>query len=85
MITVCKSCGNYTVLQGAEVEGARTLIKKLRLQLSDPKTAQSVIDQKKMIAQLQLEVELLSATIYRQHFATVANDVRQIEPEMAVA
>jgi len=81
MITVCKSCGNYTVLQGSEVEGARTLIKKLRLQLADPQTRQAVLDQKRKIDQLALEIELLSSSINGQHFASAANDVRQIEPE----
>ena len=60
MITVCTSCGNYMVLPGQEVEGARTLVKQLRLLLKDPKTQSEVTAKNNAIQQLRLEVELLA-------------------------
>lgn len=61
MITTCRSCGNYTVLLGAEIEGARTMIKKLRLLLSDPKTRESMRTNSKGLIALQMEADLLLA------------------------
>jgi hypothetical protein len=60
MITVCTTCGNYMVRPGAEIDGARTLVKQLRLLLKDPKTQSDVLAKNNAIQQLRLEVELLA-------------------------
>jgi hypothetical protein len=60
MITVCTTCGNYMVRPGQEVEAARTLVKKLRLLLKDPKTQSDATAKNNAMQQLRLKVELLA-------------------------
>jgi hypothetical protein len=60
MITLCNSCGNYTVKQGGEVAAARAMVKRLRSDLQDPNKRQTVIDRSREISQLMLEVDLLT-------------------------
>jgi hypothetical protein len=60
MITVCTTCGSYMVRPGQEAEGARTLVKKLRLLLKDPKTQFDATAKNNAMQQLRLEIELLA-------------------------
>ena len=59
MITNCLHCGHYRIFLGAEIEGARTMIKKLRLDLKNPKTSDAVKSQFKDVVRLHFEIELL--------------------------
>jgi hypothetical protein len=63
MITVCHRCGNYTVLQGEEVVGARTMVRRLRDLLRDPDQRKAVIAKSSAISQLVVEVCLLEVGI----------------------
>jgi hypothetical protein len=49
-----------------EVDGARTMVKKLRLLLKDPKTQSEVTAKNNAIQQLRLEVELLALALASQ-------------------
>lgn len=59
MITNCHTCGHYRIHLGSEIEGARTLIKKLRLDLKNPTTREAVKGQVKDITRLEFEIALL--------------------------
>jgi hypothetical protein len=65
MITNCNRCGNYTIILGQELAGARAVVKKLRLDLKNAARRFTVIRQYDAVNQLLLEIDLLSADIAR--------------------